>query len=1640
MSCGQLFAPGKEYVYYYNGRILTGLPQLDAQFAGMALQGQIIVQSPSQNTYRMVMKDVKFGTYNDKLSGAEPQSWRNVNLEANTPLTAEFQTYIESPVEFTVQQGEISVVKVNSQEPSWSVNIKKALISSLKIQLPSSQQLKQQQEQSSNPRFWYIQQQQQQQQVRGSEESIYYWTVMEEGIEGKCENTYQVSQLPEYMVTELEQGLIKTELCQGQNYYQVLRTRDITKCQESSIYVSSKGHKNCVTGNCDYENSKQSTTRYYGCGSSVQTVELHGMIHEGEMAQNVVAFNTEKVVTGTKQVLRLQEIRSVSSQISSPESPRECKDLTYEYTQNKQVTSRHEQIQALRNMAKNPRTFSWLHEVLPNQVDFQTLKNQIVESLQKISVELEDAEHYAEKEIPAQLKELRTVVSVLNTQDIHDLFTSIQSISASESQKQTVRSLFLDIVRNAGSPSTIMFLKDAVEKELLTESENYFMIVTLAHYMRMPTEELIHEVFQMIKSNAVQSRWWLKGSANLVFANIVRNACLGSNRAYYPEQVFGKMCSPSNKMITEEYIPYLVSQLKNAQYNTEKRVAIYALGQLGHESVLPLLVSYLEGQSQGVTETLRKDVIYALSDVAHYHRQHLLPVFLAIAHNPAESRSVRLAAIATIFKMQPDTVHLQKLAVSTWFEQDQEVARYVYSGLRSQAYLQRESHPEGSYLRQLSEQAKTVLPLAKPMPALLATNAVYSGYLENLEIGAYMLNSVMAGQSVTEIYHKTEYFLKQVQTTPMEFSVYAGGFKPVAKKLMNHFVQDSKTLHPELRELIEKLQILPREETPFQAGAWLRLSDDINFAVEFNQDHIEQFTSKVLKAVKDSGLSIMNKICGRTPINYHNVFEELPYVSLVPSDIGLPIFVESQMTYFYSVQGELNLECSFNKPSASVELATKMSYSYNGQAGTVNPFTQEMLMAGINIHRASNLPVKTTIELEPQQGQFKISMSQNTQVTSNSQNIDVHHYHVKPYTVQKPAIFKDLTPAVSHPNMKYVHSKASRKNYSASFGQKLGLDMSYNVETECDVFDAKTLVDTYGTNFNYNPVAFSWFSLFSETALTAEGKPTARYHRYTLVHNPSSSSTKGAEMTINMSLASKELNKESRKISMQSRQQSMQSQRLQQSSRTDQRLEDCLRKLDSKLSYAVNAQVQAKLIGGQQKTYSYSITAGAGQNTMEHKWNLHFENDEDQYMKRLCVDGQMRYPTTPSSEARFKYNNRFGFGQTCDQYYVNVEGNTQVSSKQREFSSNSEESKKCHRATEEEERYRQKIKSIRVEDLESEKVREEKYKLEKRHSEEALKKIKFCSKKVEQSRTLDETDFTVTYSQDMPSCVNRWARSANTILKAVFFPYMSKVAESTQSNQIQAKLYFHQTSNTATIQVESPVDTVVFRNVRLGSLGYVCPFIAGQSPVERSYKKLTGSPLLGKCVIGKGYIQSFDKKTYSYQIDECDHVISADCSKNPSHSILTKEVNGLKHITIYQGPTKIQLRPAHAYSSYVDEYILTVDGKQVQLKKNEKISFWPQSNPSEELTCFWSSDNYVQISTSSARVTHHGQEVVVEEKSLSADGSHCGLCGDYNSDKRADIKSPKQCVLSSIKLSAMSYRSKSSECRPLPQWALNKIR
>merc|ERR1712025_1065473 len=289
--------------------------------------------------------------------------------------------------------------------------------------------------------------------------------------------------------------------------------------------------------------------------------------------------------------------------------------------------------------------------------------------------------------------------------------------------------------------------------------------------------------------------------------------------------------------------------------------------------------------------------------------------------------------------------------------------------------------------------------------------------------------------------------------------------------------------------------------------------------------------------------------------------------------------------------------------------------------------------------------------------------------------------------------------------------------------------------------------------------------------------------------------------------------------------------------------------------------------------------------------------------------------------------------------------------------------RQCQRATEQEKRLRNQMKYL------TEESAEKNFKT-KEHSEWVEKQLRFCSKKSEQSRTIDETQITITYSQDLPRSVYNYAKSANGVMKALLLQYISEISQPSQNNKIQINLNFHPKINTVDVKVQSPEENILLRNIRVPQqLKEICPFVAGQNPIEQTYKALTGSPLLGKCVLGQGYVQTFDKKTYSYQLDECDHLLSSDCSERTDHGIFAKEVNGQKHVTIYEGRTKIEIRPSEAYSQQVEKFTIVVDGQEVPLKKNEKIILSSRS-PLNQVTAYWSNDNVVEINTPHNRVQH----------------------------------------------------------------------
>jgi len=1598
-SSSLLFSPGNEYVYTYSGKILTGIPQIDTTFAGLSITGQVIVQATGTNTFKIAMKDVGISTFNDKLVGVEPLNWRTVATPPTNPLTDLYRKHMESPVEVTLENGKISMVKISAEEPQWAVNFKKALVSTLKIQLPA-------------------------------EGSPIFWTVMEEGIEGICENTYQASELPEYLVHEVEQGTIKPEHCQGKKYFEVMKARDITKCMDRSLFLSSKSHAKCLLGNCDEVSTKSSTTRYFGCGETVETIQLHGIINEGELLQNVLAFNTEQVVTGTKQILKLVTVQPITTDVPEIEAPKTLLDILYEFPKpiNNHIKSHEEQKEYYQLTTMDPSNQLFLPEGSLEEINKKDLKVKVIEKLKKIATQLAEVENFGEKEIPSELKSLKTVLCVLSTEELKEVYTSIMALTVPFELKETMRSLLLDTIRQAGTSPSIMFQKEMIETEELTDVEALLAIAVLANNIKTPTVALIDQIFELIKSPAVTKKPLLKAHAYLVFATLVRKSCLTLPvTEVYPEYVFGKLCSPDNEKITKIYIPHLVNELKSARDVYAQMGAILVVGAVGHESIIPLILQHIEGKVAGITPAVRALAIYSLADETNKYRNILLPVFASLVHNPAEARAIRIAAFSMLMKMQPDTVHLQRLAVSTWFEKDAEMHKFIYSSLKALAQLDLENHPEGSHWKDLTLKAQGVLPLAKPVPGIITStfSSYISGVLRPLGIGYQMLTALVTGSTNQHLYHRTEYFLKQVHTVPIEFAVHVGGIKEMARELVKNISGDNTSyleqIHPQLKEIIEALKVSPVEETPLDASLWARLDDDTQFVYAANLDTVDFIKEQVMESLKAPG-KLLEKICKKTPINFNKALEFLPYQAMIPSDLGLPIVTETQATYLVSLLGEIDVDCAAS--SVALKLAKKAAFTYSGYVGTVSPFTNELLVAGINEHRATNIPVKAVVEVAPKEHSLKIVMKQIDEITPSMTSIDMHHYQVTPFTARKPLIFIDLTPIVLHKDTKVLKSVAKLKTYEVTAGENIGLDMKIKVDTESDLYDLKTMMDGMAL-YKYNPVLATLFH-FTETALKADGLPTARFHKYSLILNPAKSVTKEAEVTVLLNIAEKKMGEEAHLIKLIGSK--IEKIALSTSTGHESKLHESIRKLQSEYAHAVNMWVTAKLIGGKPLTYQYSATAGKGAINMEHKWNLHLETVDGpipmvetiegvEPVKMVCVEGGMTYPIVPSAGIKWKYFNNIGFGETCQEFAVRVDGTTAVSNKQKQYSKISPEARLCDKLTIEAQKLQKQIKYVIGVPQDS--------KLHQKYALISAKRVDVCNMKENQAFVFDQAIIEVTTSETLPTFVYTFGRLTHAGLKVLLYPYQVALPglPVVPTNKIQVKLNFNQKLNAVTMHMETPMDTVVYKNVRLPVLvEKIVPLIAKKSPMEQSYEALTGSPLYGKCLVGQGFVQTYDKKTYGYQLDTCDHIITSDCSKEYSHAVIAKEITGQKHISVYYKKSKFSLIPSLA------TYKLEVDGQEISVIKN-KMMYIPAKDLMSIFSIYWSADNIIVLETPVTRVTlYNGKDVKVEDKTLLADGSRCGLCGDYNQHLIADVKSPKGCVYSSPYTSALSYRVKTGAC------------
>merc|ERR1712212_1235677 len=652
--------------------------------------------------------------------------------------------------------------------------------------------------------------------------------------------------------------------------------------------------------------------------------------------------------------------------------------------------------------------------------------------------------------------------------------------------------------------------------------------------------------------------------------------------------------------------------------------------------------------------------------------------------------------------------------------------------------------------------------------------------------GAY----VFTGKKMA-VYGRLEFFLQKLRFSPAEFAITAQGPRSLDEKvteLLGGEIQSLERLHPEWRSIISSIELQAREELPFHAGSWVKVLNDIQVVTGLDSTMLERLVKSGKQYISEPS-EWKKYICGKKNINLVKVNNIAPSEVMVPSEMGLHIGVVYDMPSVLSLRGEVEIDCSVSKPSLTLDLTKKLSSSSVGVVGVLDPVSEEVLAVGVNQEWSVNYPSKITAEVE--EGKLKVMYTPNSEVRPNTREIDLVTYSVKPFAVSKP--YPYLTPLTAHENTRLIRSSGERKSEVYHFGETLGLGMKFELKTETEINDMKSVLEMMSL-YNYSPLNTVLFSM-TNTAVTLNGRPSCRYHEVKMVYSPEESSTKKVELEFGLTVVRQLKNEPLKKIVIQKVPSGLQiaSQHLKASSQS-QKLQQKVSKLSAEEGYGFTANVDLKLDGGERKTYNWEMTAFHGFSGVEQKWNLHLEDKE---RLNICIDDEVSLPLIPlkdvrtlkSENMRFSYKNTIGFGKTCEDHEIKVVGATYRSEEQKERSEVGRSSRKCEETTRKVEELREEVRSTKEGSSERRKLENE---LERMVEE----KEEYCTRYIEELSTLDKVKFRVE-STPMPSYVRKYTRVLDSAVKTVLLPYMSRIeGGNNKEHEVEVELRFNSDLNT----------------------------------------------------------------------------------------------------------------------------------------------------------------------------------------------------------------------------------------------------
>jgi hypothetical protein len=708
------------------------------------------------------------------------------------------------------------------------------------------------------------------------------------------------------------------------------------------------------------------------------------------------------------------------------------------------------------------------------------------------------------------------------------------------------------------------------------------------------------------------------------------------------------------------------------------------------------------------------------------------------------------------------------------------------------------------------------------------------------------------------------------------------------------------------------------------------------------------------------------------------------------TEAGFPVFAEADVPFTSALKASIKYD-----PNSEWMFAASLTPVWNTKVqvnvGIISPITEEVVGAGVTASFHSSAPIESLVSMK--KGELNIVLKHPEAIERQGKGLETVHAFVMPYTTRKRIVsMEPLNKAHDH---KPILSGRPMKKFAKRFHGLIDGELSADSDNEFVDFYS------YWEKIQQNNV----YSILNVAPLMS----SVRMSTTRLVLNPSMSDLK--EVSLKFRLYAQKPNKMVEFISKPINQDVER----EIESKGFTTLKKALSLLNGRPATIIKLEASLKKRSAT-KTVEAFVTFGAKPNS-EHStqsaaaaavklpqgkvYSIFYEGE----LKMPKINARWNKEELIQQPLQILYQAEVTYGADADSnsqnkiVLVSKLGKTQA---QMRAVRESEEYKKCSM-----------------------------------ESNAGRRLSPICIKVRQQAGSLDHAEVTLKFPEEVygyPGLV-----IVEQLIKGKLFAHYKPLTEEPQlpRGTLKVKLDIARAGDVAQVKVEHKKDAYKFENIRIPYiLQSVVPICARTPLYNWIEQKATTNLAPASCRLEPEIVTTFDNKTYSYKINDCDHVLLLDGSRNYPMAVLARTMSGQKKmVTILSGESKIEIVPSSgSLKVKIDGRMETINPGQTYYEKSSRTG-----KVIVEVKHYQDGVYYVYAPNQLLHVLTDGESIEVVAPQLLRNRA-VGLCGDLNGEYVADLKSPKECIMKP-KLAAMSYmlnkegRSSSSygpQCSGIP--------